>query len=79
MSINFLRVKIWFVKPSGKLVRFMFVRVEYDRSNRVCIYEGQVIGLPMQSIREANLSTGARLLWPPHWRRRWTLHFAFVH
>jgi len=25
----------------------MFVRVEYDRSNRVCIYEGQVIGLPM--------------------------------
>ena len=38
MSINFLKVKIWFVKPSGKLVRFMFVRVEYDRSNRVYAY-----------------------------------------
>ena len=37
MSINFLKVIIRFVKPPEKLVRFMVVRVEYDRSNRVCI------------------------------------------
>jgi len=37
MSINFLKVIIRFVKPPEKLVRFMVVRVEHDRSNRVCI------------------------------------------
>ena len=33
---------------------FMVVRVEYDRPNRA--YEGHVIGLPMQLLRDANFS-----------------------
>jgi len=39
------------------------VRVEYDRSNRVgYAYEGQVMGLPIQSPRGANFSIGGRAL-----------------
>ena len=63
MSINFLKVIIRFVKPPEKLVRFMVVRVEYDRSNRVCIYEGQVTGLPMQSPRGASPPPPAAHSW----------------
>ena len=41
----------------------MVVRVEYDRSYRLCIYEAQVIGLPKQSPGKANFSIGGRFPW----------------
>jgi len=64
MSINFLKVQIRFAKPPGKLVRFLVLRGEYDRSNRYA-YEGQVIGLSMQLHRGAFFLRGAGSPSPP--------------
>ena len=61
MSINFLKVQIRFVTPPAKLVRFVVVRVEYDRSNRVCI--GRTGNRPSRAVAQgANFSIGGRPL-----------------
>ena len=52
-----------------KLVRFMVVRVEYDRSNRICI-QGHVVGLPMQPPRGEFFCRGQAPRPSPRCRRR---------
>jgi len=43
----------------GKFVRFMVVRVEYDRSNRVCIRRTGKLNRPSHAVAQgANFSTG---------------------
>ena len=44
----------------------MIVHIEYDRSNRVCEYEGQVIALPIESLSGGQFFCMGSAIAPPH-------------
>jgi len=55
-----------------ELVRFMVVRVEYDRNPTGYAYEGQVISRLMQSPRGGAVFLQGAGPSEPRWCRRWT-------
>jgi len=61
MSINFLKVQISSSNRRGKLVRFVVVWVEYDRSNRVCIRRTGRPNRPSHAVAQGdNFSIGGQ-------------------